>query len=92
MPQPPQNIDLPNRPATAAHKPPFVDSLIEYYATLIDRKAIPSRTFGRHPVQFGIGIDLTKRELLYAIETTLALEGLKIFTNADTSISVEAIK
>jgi hypothetical protein len=91
-PQPPQRIELPNRPATATRKAPSADSLVEYYATLMDRKATPSRTYGKHAVQFGIGIDLTKRELLYAIETTLALEGLKIVTNADTSISAEAIK
>lgn len=91
-PQPPQRIELPNRPATATRKAPSADSLVEYYATLIDRKAMPSRTFGSHPVQFDIGTDLTKRELAYAIETTLVLEGLKIVTNADTSISVEAIK
>jgi hypothetical protein len=91
-PRLPQNIDLPNRPATATHKSPSIDSLIEYYATLIGRKAIPSRTFGKHLVQFVIGTDLTKQELLYAIETTLALNGVKIVTNADTSISAEANK
>lgn len=91
-PQLPRNIGLPNGPGTATRNSPSADSLVEYYASLIDRKAVKSPTFQKHPVQFGIAADLTKQELLYAIETTLALEGLKIVTNADTSISAESIR
>jgi hypothetical protein len=64
------------------NQPPWtprpVDQLVEIYADLTDQKAAPSKIHGQNPVRFDIRTPLTKEELLYAIETTIKLNGLAI--------------
>jgi len=64
------------------NQPPWtprpVDQLVEIYADLSDQNAAPSKIHGQNPVRFDIRTPLTKEELLYAIETTLKLNGLAI--------------
>jgi hypothetical protein len=64
------------------NQPPWtprpVDQLVEIYADLTDQRAAPSRIHGQNPVRFDISTPLAKEELLYAIETTLKLNGLAI--------------
>jgi len=64
------------------NQPPWtprpVDQLVEIYADLTDQQAAPSKIHGQMPVRFDIKTPLTKEELLYAIETTLKLNGLAI--------------
>ncbi len=57
---------------------PEADNLVAYYAQLKKAKAIPSKRFGKRPIYFEIKIPLTKTELLYAIEATLAQDNLAI--------------
>jgi hypothetical protein len=52
--------------------------LLELYASLTDRKAEPSREYESSPIWFHVGTPLSKSELLYAIETTFALNNLEI--------------
>jgi hypothetical protein len=65
-----------------------VDKLVEFYAELTEQKASASRSHGQIPVLFEITTPLTKQELLYAIETTLNLEGLAITSTGKQQISV----
>ena len=52
--------------------------LLELYASLTDKKAEPSKDYETSPIWFHVGTPLTKSELLYAIETTFALNNLEI--------------
>ena len=63
-----------------------VDELVRCYAALTDREAIPSDRFGANLVPFALATPLTKEEVLYAIETTLALNGLAIMPADSKSI------
>ncbi len=58
--------------------PPTVDRLVAFYARLVGLKPVPSPQFGSRPVVFLTRTPLTKPELLYAIETTLALDNLAL--------------
>lgn len=58
--------------------PPTVDRLVAFYARLAGLKPLPSPQFGSRPVVFLTRTPLTKPELLYAIETTLALDNLAL--------------
>ncbi len=58
--------------------PPDVDKLVNYYAKLAGLDALPSKQFGKMPVVLEVRTPLAKAELLYAIETTLALNNLEI--------------
>lgn len=58
--------------------PPTADSLVAYYAKLTGKKAVTSPKAGKMPVEFRIIKSVTKEELLYAIETTLRINGLAI--------------
>jgi len=53
-----------------------VNDLVAYYAVLSGKIAIPSQPIGGISVVFKPQTPLTKPELLYALETTLALSGL----------------
>jgi hypothetical protein len=55
-----------------------VDNLVAYYARLAGLRSVPSEKVGRNPVTFKVRTPLTRDELLYAIETTLAFDGLVI--------------
>ena len=66
--------------------PPTVDRLVAYYASLTDRKAVASSPFGKLSVVFRAANSLTKPELLYALETTLALNNLAIVKVDDSTI------
>jgi hypothetical protein len=71
---------------------PEVGSLVSYYATLTDTKVIPSKAFDKYPVLFEIKTPVTKAELLYAIETTLAQSGLAIVRTNENSVQVMPIQ
>lgn len=65
------------------HRPPpppmpTVDRLMAYYAKLAGKKTLPSPQYGKSIILFEATTPLTKPELLYAIETTLAVNGLAI--------------
>src|SRR6266853_1388831 len=68
-----------------------VDDLVAFYATLAEREAIPEEHYGKRPILFKATTSLTKAELLYAIETTLALNGFAIARVYDKSIRAERI-
>jgi hypothetical protein len=52
--------------------------LLELYANLADKKAEPSKDYETQLVWFHVTTPLSKSELLYAIETTFALNNLVI--------------
>jgi hypothetical protein len=52
--------------------------LLELYAGLTDKKAEPSKNYEAQPVWFHVTTALSKSELLYAIETTFALNNVVI--------------
>jgi len=58
--------------------PPDVDKLVGYYAKMAGFDAQPSGQFGKTQIVMEVRTPLTKAELLYAIETTLALNNLSI--------------
>ena len=68
-----------------------VDGLVEYYATLTGSKYIPAPIYGKQPAMFSITVPVTKPELLYAIETTLRLQGLTITKTSDDTLTVQSI-
>jgi hypothetical protein len=63
-----------------------VDGLVAYYAELAGRKFVPSEKVGQRPVAFRVRTPLTREELRYAIETTLAFDGLTIEPGETNSI------
>ena len=63
-----------------------VDDLVAFYAKLIDLEALPEERYGKNPILFKATTPLTKAELLYALDTTLALNGLTIAHVGDKSI------
>jgi hypothetical protein len=73
-------------PSSSPPPPPTVDRLVAYYASLTGRKAVASPKFGKFSVAFRAANSLTKPELLYALETTLALNNLAIVKVDDTTI------
>jgi hypothetical protein len=68
--------------------PPIADSLLAFYAQLTNRKPIPNAKLGGVPVDFAVLTPLSKSELLYAIETTLALNGLMIVPGEGDSVQL----
>jgi hypothetical protein len=66
--------------------PPIADGLLAFYAQLVNRKPIPNQQLGGIPVDFAVLTPLSKSELLYAIETTLALNGLVIVNEEGDSV------
>jgi hypothetical protein len=79
------------RPEPLTTRAPFVDNLVAFYAELTERKALPSDQFGKLPITFRINNLLTKPELLYAIETTMALNGLAIVSVGEDSVCAERL-
>jgi hypothetical protein len=75
----------PLTPPPAPPPQPGVDELVAYYAKLKGQKASAS-AFHQQLVSFKAESSLTKAELLYAIETTLALDGLKIERQDDGTL------
>jgi hypothetical protein len=63
-----------------------VDRLVGFYAELTGRNALASAHFGHLFVPFEIKTPLTDAEVLYAIETTLALNNVAIIPVDDGSI------
>jgi hypothetical protein len=68
-----------------------IDELVAYYAELTDRTAVSFPQFGSVSITFSAQTPLTKRELLYAIETTLALNGVSIVEVDDKTIKAAHI-
>ena len=68
--------------------PKPVDRLVEFSGELTDQKAMSSKNYGRQLVRFEVTTPLTKEEVLYAIETTLKLDGLAITKVDGEKISV----
>jgi hypothetical protein len=60
--------------------------LLELYAGLTDQKAETSKDYETMPIWFHVTTPLSKTELLYAIETTFALNNLAITPAEDTKI------
>lgn len=52
--------------------------LLEFYADLAEKTAIPSEKFDGGFIEFSVTTPLTRAELLYAVETTFALNNLAI--------------
>jgi hypothetical protein len=69
-----------------ANGPGAVDELVSFYARLTDRTAVSTNNVGNGPLIFKAQTHLTKPELLYALETTLALNGLAIIEVDDKTI------
>jgi hypothetical protein len=65
--------------------------LLELYADLTDKRAEPSKELGARPIWFHIEAPLTKRELLYAIETTFRLNGLAVTPVNDNRIRLDPV-
>jgi hypothetical protein len=64
------------------------NDVVAYYAELTGRSAAPSEKAGRQFILFKAQTRLTKPELLYALETTLALNGLAIIEVDEKTIQV----
>jgi hypothetical protein len=60
--------------------------LLEFYASLASKTAEASKGFDELPIWFHVETPLTKSELLYAIETTFALNHLAVIAVADHRI------
>jgi hypothetical protein len=60
--------------------------LLELYARLANKTAVASTNFDRVPIVFRLETPLTQSELLYAIETTITLNGMAIIPVDDRSI------
>ena len=60
--------------------------LLTLYAVLAGKTAVQSKDFDGAAIWFHVETPLTKRELLYAIETTLALDSLMIVPVDDQHI------
>jgi hypothetical protein len=69
---------------TASHG--TVNDMIAYYAELTGRTAVPTGKVNGVPANFRAQTPLTKVEVLYALETTLALNGLAIIELDDKTI------
>lgn len=60
--------------------------LLEFYANLAAKAAVPEPKYEGARIWFHISTPLSKSELLYAIETTFALDGFAIIPVDDHSI------
>jgi hypothetical protein len=60
--------------------------LLEFYVGLVAKTAVPEPKFERATIWFHVSTPLSKSELLYAIETTFALNGFRIIPVDDHSI------
>ena len=65
--------------------------LLELYANLTNKKAVPSKQFDGASTPFRVQTPLSKSELLYAIETTLNLNNLAIVPADDQTIRLGRI-
>jgi len=70
---------------------PTVNRLLAFYGKLADRKPLPSGQIGQQLISFEVKTPLTKAELLYAIEATLALQGVRIEPVDAKSIRAERL-
>jgi len=71
---------------------PEVGDLVSFYARLTETKPIRSKAFDKSPILFEIKTPVTREELLYAIETTLAQSGLAIVRTNQNFVQVVAIQ
>lgn len=60
--------------------------LLEFYASLTGKTAEASKGFDELPIWFSVETPLSKSELLYAIETTFALNHLAVIAVDDHRI------
>ena len=60
--------------------------LLEFYASLTEKTAVPEKGFDELPIWFHIETPVSKIELLYAIETIFALSNLAIIPVDDQRI------
>jgi hypothetical protein len=75
-------------------KPPqdrSAGDLLELYADLADKSVEPSKDLDATPVWFKVTMPMTKRELLYAIETTFGLENLHIVSKSQAKVQLERV-
>jgi hypothetical protein len=63
-----------------------VNDMVAYYAELTGRTAVPASNAGRMLAIFKAQTPLTKAEMLYALDTTLALNGVAIIEVDDKTI------
>jgi len=75
---------LPGKPSKPLRT--SANEVVAYYAELTGRTAVPSEKAGRQSVLFKAQTRLTKPELLYALRTTLELNGLAIIELDDKTI------
>lgn len=64
--------------------------LLEFYARLVAKTAEPSEKFDRKRIWFNIETPVSQSELLYAIETTFALNHLAIVPGEGNRIRLVA--
>jgi hypothetical protein len=65
--------------------------LLEFYADLAGKTALPEPKFEGARIWFYVSTPLSKRELLYPIETTFALNGFAIIPVDDHSIRLDRL-
>jgi hypothetical protein len=83
-----RNAMLGPPPPAPLPPPPTVKSLTEYYARLAGKELQIAPQFESRNIIFEVKTPLTKAEVLYAIEATLALEGLAIIPVDDKTVRV----
>jgi hypothetical protein len=74
------------------HFPNSANDVVSFYAELTERSAVHSDKAGRQSVLFKAQTELTKSELLYGLETALALHGLTIIEVDDKTIQAGYIR
>jgi hypothetical protein len=77
-------------PQTKADRNP-AQRLLEFYADLAGKTALPEPKFEGARIWFYISTPLSKSDLLYAIETTFALNGFAIIPVDDHSIRLDRL-
>jgi hypothetical protein len=77
-------------PQTAADRNP-AQRLLEFYADLAGKTAVPEPEYERASIWFYISTPLSKSDLLYAIETTFALNGFAIIPVDDQGIRLDRL-
>jgi hypothetical protein len=65
--------------------------LLEFYADLAGKTAVPEPKYERASIWFHISTPLSKSDLLYAIETTFALNGFAIIPVDGQSIRLDRL-
>lgn len=74
------------------HFPDSANDVVSLYAELTGRSAVQSDKAGRQSILFKAQTELTKSEVLYGLETALALHGLTIIEVDDKTIQAGYVR